>query len=69
MKYLALLVLVGCQGIKIASVGEAEVPEPAPEQIQIQTIGEPIDAQLPKLPPILWVLVAAGGVWLLIKED
>ena len=66
MKWLTLLVLTGCQGMKITSVGEAPEPQPT---IQTKTIGEPIEPKLPKVAPAWWILGAGVLFWFLMKED
>jgi len=68
MKWLPLLLLTGCQAMKITSVGEA--PEPQPEnKYETKTVGEPIEPMLPEISPAWWILGAGVLFWFLMKED
>lgn len=65
MKWIALLVLAGCQGLKVGGVSPRE---PA-TTITTSTVGEPLEGNPPSIP---WWLVAIGGcglLWKLTQED
>ncbi len=65
MKYIALLVLTGCQALKVDDALVKELTRPEKHT----TVGSPLTGNPPAIP---WWIVALGGcflLWKLTKED